>query len=64
VKRAVRLLVHSGTQSDSFADELDPGIQLVEYARIAFDDIPAEIMDLIQFRGVDEYVETTAAVFS
>jgi len=39
-------------------------IQFVEYARIALDHVPAEIMDLIQFRGVDEYVEATAAVFS
>ena len=39
-------------------------IQFVEYASIALDHVPAEIMDLIQFRGVDEYVETTAAVLS
>ena len=41
---------------------MDPGIQLVEYARIALDNIHAKIMDMIQFRRIDKYVEAAIAV--
>jgi len=57
------VLVHSSTKADAFTDEMDPGIQLVEYARIALDNIHAEIVDVIQFRCIDKYVEAVAAVF-
>lgn len=42
---------------------MDSGVQLVEYRRIALNDIPAEIMDVIQFRRIDEHVETLSAIF-
>lgn len=58
-----RISVHGRAQPDALADEMDAGIQLVEYRRIAFDDIPAEAVDVIQFRCVDEYIEAVAAVF-
>ena len=42
---------------------MDPGFQLVEYACIALDNIHAEIVDMIQFRRIDKYVEAAVAVF-
>lgn len=56
------VLVHSSTKADAFADEMDPGIQLVEYACIAFDNIHAKAMDVIQFRCIDKNVEAVAAI--
>jgi len=56
-------LIHGGAQADALADEMDPGVQLVEYRRIALDDVLTEIVDVIQFRRVDEHVEAVAAVF-
>jgi len=42
---------------------MDPGIEVVQYRGIALDDILPEKMDVIQFRGIDKYIETVGAVF-